>query len=233
MSKFCEECGSPLEDNASFCENCGTAVPQEPEAAPAGNFFTNFLNRLKSDKKFAIITGGIAVALVLVIVLICVFAGGGKGYTKAIDNYIAVMVKGDVDKVEKLVPPEYWEYAEDEMDMDLDDFIDEYEDNIDDMMDSLEDQYGKGIKATYEVLEEKELSEKKLEGIAEALEDTYDLDAKKVTAGYELEVEMTIEGDEDDDSNETELTVIKYDGNWYLVNWGKYDGEYYAYFNLG
>lgn len=232
MSKFCEECGSPLEENASFCENCGTAVPQEV-AAPAGNVFTKFVDRLKSDKKFAIIVGGIAVALVLVIVLICVFAGGGSSYSKALDNYFAVMGKGETKKIEALAPPEYWEYLEDEEDQDMDDVIDSFEDYWDEYSDYMEDEYGKNIKISYEILDEKELSEKKLEGIGEALEDTYDIDAKDVTAGYDLELEVTIKGSEDDDSEETEMSVVKINGDWYVISWYKSGSDYYAHFLVG
>ena len=229
MSKFCEECGSPMEDNASFCENCGTAVPQEA-AAPAGNVFTKFVDRLKSDKKFAIIVGGVAAALVLVIVLICVFSGGGSGYTKALDNYIDVMIKGNVKNLENLAPPQYWEYMEDENDMDMDDMMDSLEERLDDLKEYMEDEFGKNIKVTYEIRDEKELSEKKLEGIAEALEDTYDIDAKDVTAAYDLELKMTIKGSEDDDSDKTEMSVVKIDGKWYVFNWHKSGSDYYVSF---
>lgn len=36
MSKFCTQCGSAVEDNATFCSNCGNAIAaQQSEAQPA------------------------------------------------------------------------------------------------------------------------------------------------------------------------------------------------------
>lgn len=35
---FCKNCGSPLDDNASFCGNCGAKVNQEKaQAEPSSN----------------------------------------------------------------------------------------------------------------------------------------------------------------------------------------------------
>lgn len=34
MARFCEKCGSPLQDGAKFCEKCGASVAPAPEPAP-------------------------------------------------------------------------------------------------------------------------------------------------------------------------------------------------------
>ena len=31
MARFCEKCGSPLQDGAKFCEKCGASVAPAPE----------------------------------------------------------------------------------------------------------------------------------------------------------------------------------------------------------
>lgn len=97
-------------------------------------------------------------------------------------------------------------------------------------MEALEKEYGHNIRVTYKVEKKKELSEKRVEGITEALAEEYDLDEGKFGTAYELDLEMTIEGSEDGETDDSEITVIKYDGKWYMITWYKYDGEYRASF---
>ena len=164
--------------------------------------------------------------------LVLVFGGNG-GMTKPIDNLIAITFKGKFEKIKDMAPAEYWEYMEDEYDLDIDEMIEEAEENADDMMDFYEEEYGDNIRVSYKITKKKELSDKKLEGIAEALADAYDLDEDKFTSAYELDVEMTIKGSEDDDEEENEMTVIKYAGKWYAITWYKSGDEYRASFMLG
>ena len=281
MSKFCNNCGKPLDDAMRFCDGCGApqeaapqpvapqqpqyqppqaqqsvyyqppqaVAPQQPQypvpqrQAPAKNSSFDFnkllgevktvckglINRCKVDKKFMYTCIGIAGGALLAIILLIVLLSGG-GYTQPIDTLINVTFKGKVSQIKNLAPAEYWEYLEEEYDIEIDDIIDEAEDSFDDMMDYFEDEYGKNIRVTYKVVDKKKLSDKKIEGIAEALADKYDLDEDKFTDGYELEVEMTIKGSEDDDTDETEITVIKYKGKWYAITWSKSGSNYRADF---
>ena len=55
---FCKNCGSPLDDNASFCGNCGAKVNQEKaQAEPSSN------KKKHSPLKF--------VFLILALLLVC------------------------------------------------------------------------------------------------------------------------------------------------------------------
>jgi len=176
---------------------------------------------------------GIAAAAVVVLIVLLALVFGGGGMTKPIDTMIDVSFKGKVEKIKDMAPAEYWEYMEDEYDMDIDDVIDEAEEEFDDMIDSLEDEYGDNIRVSYKVEKKKKLSDKKLEGIAEALADAYDLDEGDFTEAYELDLEMTIKGSEDDDSDDNEMTVIKYKGKWYAISWYKSGSDYHASFMTG
>lgn len=252
MSKFCQNCGKALDDAVRFCDGCG--APQQaaaPQAAPAApkqdsdfkktldkvvtevkTFANGFVNRCKADKKFLYTCIGAVAGVIVVIVLLSLLLGGG-GMTKPIDLMIDVGFKGKVEKIKQMAPADYWEYMEDEYDMDVDDMIEEAEEGLEDTLDYLEEEYGENIRVSYKVTKKKKLSDKKLEGIAEALADAYDLDEDKFTEAYELDVEMTIKGSEDDDEDENELTVIKYKGKWYAITWYKSGDNYRANFMLG
>lgn len=254
MSKFCQNCGKELDEAMNFCDGCGAPqqaasqpapVAAEPEAPKASfdlnkiidevkTFANGLVNRCKADKKFMYTCIGVAAAAVAVLVLLlCLVFGAGGGYTAPIDTLIDISFEGKVKKLKDLAPQEYWDWHEDTYNADIDDLIEEAEDNFDDMMEYYEEQYGDNIKVSYKVEEKKALSSRKLKGIAEALADKYDIDEDKVTAGYELEVEMTIKGSEDDDDDDSEMTVIKYKGKWYAISWYKSGSEYSASFLTG
>lgn len=244
MSKFCPNCGKALDDAVQFCDGCGAqqAVPQQPakksfdinktvnEVKMVGN---GIINRCKVDKPFMYKTLGVVAAVVVVLIVIIALLAGG-GYKGAINTYIDYALEGKYKKLEKLAPKDYWNYLEDEIDdFDMDDLLDEAEDFSEATVEYFEDEYGDNYKVSYKIEDKKKLSDKKLEGIAEAMADAYDLDEDKFTDGYELELEVTVKGSEDDDDDEMDLTVIKYKGKWYPISWGKYNGKYYASFMVG
>ena len=250
MSKFCKHCGSELNDNDIFCANCGgkneveevvnaevaqdNEVEAPAEEAPVAEEATNpvqkiadkvmgftgtYVEKAKKDPKIAIIgIGAVVAVLVLAIVLSVVFSG--PAYKGAIDNYFAVISKGEFNRIEKMAPKEYWDYMEEEMDMDIDDYLDQIEDNelYDTMMEFLELQYGDNIQISYKILEADELSKKKLDTVRDGLKENYDIAKKSVTEGYKVEVEATIKGDDDEESEEQDMIVVKISGNWYVVS---------------
>ncbi len=217
MNEFCQNCGNPLEEGATFCSNCGANIEA---AAPADE---NIINKLLKEPKKLII--GLVAILVVVALIVGITSIASNAYTKAIDNYIAVTFEGKSKAIKNLAPKAYWEYLEDEEDETLDDMIEDYEDNWDDTIDVLEDQFGDKIKVTYEIEDKDDLSKKKIEKINEALEDSYDFKENSVKKGYKLDVEMKIKGSEDDDKTDSELTVVKIGGSWYLIRFYEIDDE--------
>lgn len=247
MSKFCSHCGSAMEDHATVCANCGAGVaapqveqpaPQVVEAipveAPAANQLPPVVNDVIGKVKAKPVLAAIPVAAIVAIILIIVLLSSlfSAGYTKPIDNLIDITFNGKFDNIEDMAPEAYWAYVEDEYDVDLDDMIDDAEDNYDELMEYYEEEYGSNIKVSYDVLDKKELSEKKVKKIASALKDQYDIDKDALTKVYELEVELEIKGSEDDDSSGTELIVAKIDGDWYLISYYEYDDEYRVSFMI-
>lgn len=232
MSKFCNNCGSIMEDDAVFCTNCGAreeAAPaaepvaaeapvfeESPAAAPAKKDFKALFASLKERPDFKTLVIASA-ALVVAIVLAIVFLCSGGSYKTAVKNYQAVM-NGNVGKITSLAPSGYWKYLEEEEDLTKADVKENFKEYYEEFEEMLEDQYGKNAKITIKITDADDLSKKKLEALAENIEDNYDIDEKKVTAGYELECEMTIKGEEDDDETEQTLYAVKIGGSWYLVS---------------
>ena len=220
MSKFCANCGNQLNDNDMFCQNCGARqeVAQQPymqqpmqASKPAA--------KLPLSKNMLIAIGAAAVLVIALIIIISTATAGG-GYKSAIDNMIDVTFKGKLDKIEDCYPKEYWEYMEEELDMNLKEMIEELEDEevFEDMMDELEDEYGKNVKISYKVLEDEKADKDIFDSVKEGLKDNYDIPKKNLKEVREVELEMTIKGKDDKDSEETTLYIAKIGKKWYIVN---------------
>ena len=225
--------GVPAQYAATVAECCANPVtvtlPQGETSKNLQNF--ELLCRTLLQHGFTrtdcvVAVGGGALIVVVIILL------AGNQYTTALDNYIAVNFRGDASKIELLAPKEYWDYVEEEYDRTVEDMKDSLEENWDDVKDALEDQYGKNVKVTYKVTKEREISDKKLEKIAEALEETYGIDEKSVKAGYKIEAELTISGSEDDDDDEGTFNIIKIGNRWYMINYYESGDELKVYFNV-
>ena len=222
---FCPKCGKPFEENASNCAYCGAKNPAAPAAA--NNTVNEIVNKAKSlNKKNIAILAGAVVAVVLVIILISSLFGGG--YKKAIDNFLDFSVKGDVDVLEKLAPEDFWEELEDEYDVKVKDIEDTIEDMLEAQIEKLEDDYGKNVKVKYKVIEKEKMDEDDLDDIKDDLKDSYGIAKKSVKKGLEVEIEATIKGKEDEDTNEIELRLVKIDGDWYYIDIFS-QLKYYAY----
>lgn len=248
MSKFCTNCGEALSDDAAFCVKCGTRVgeqsvqsAQEPsdsasassscdtcesaqceQKAPAEtNGFAGkvnaFVAKLKNkDKKAIGITAGIVVVLILIVVLVICLGGGGP--EKALDNYISVLYNGKVNKLEKLAPAEYWEYLEDESDVSMKDVEEQMEELNKTLIRGLEDEYGDNIKVSYKILEKDDASSSDLDEMKDYIKSNYDIPKKSVTDAVELEVELTVRGDDDEETTESTFYAVKVGGDWYICS---------------
>lgn len=244
MSKFCKNCGTELADEAAFCKNCGTstAAPetapveasaeasacdctecngdcaqQEAPAAQETGFagaVNGFIAKLKNkDKNALLITCGAALTLVIILVLAIVLSGGGA--EDAADNYFKVAYKGKASKVEDLAPESYWEYADDELSVDVEDVEECIEDFYDTSIDMYEEMVGKDVSFSYEIVDTDEVGESDLDKIKDYLKSHYDIAKKDVDEAVELELEIVIEGDDDEDELEETIYAVKIDGDWY------------------
>lgn len=215
---FCPNCGRQIEDESKGCPICDAKPETNPLTSKNnGDFGSAPVNPNKSQtKNIAIILGGV-VAFILVIVLL-VSVAGGKPYEKAIDNYFDVFFSGEVEKIKSLAPEAYWEYMEDEYDLDLDDYIEDMEDEMEDYLEEMEDEFGKKAKVTYKITDADRLDEDDLKDLKDTMKDDYDISKKSVTDAYELELEVTIKGEDDEDDAEMDVIVVKIDGKWYMTD---------------
>lgn len=196
-------------------------LPQANQAKPQ-----DAVKKLMSNPKLPVIAIAAVAAIVVIIILASIL---GKGYEKAVDNYFDAYFKGKVDKIEDCMPKEVWEYAAEEMeeegvDVDgaddlvqgcKDGYLESYEENI------VDGEFGEFKKFDYKIEKAKKVTDSKLEKIAEALDETYEIDEDDVKKAYKLKLdgEIVFEDDEIDldDAGLDELYSVKIGGKWYLV----------------
>lgn len=245
MSKFCKNCGTELADTAAFCKNCGTSVvseaapeqvtadysavdnseyasefeqPTVPVAKESGfvGAVNNFINKIKNkDTTALLITGGVALSLVIFLVLAIVFAGGGA--EDAVDNYFKVAFKCKSGAVEDLAPEAYWEYLEDKANIDVEDI----EDFVDDkdyrklLESTFKQKVGKDVSFSYDIVETDEVGKNDFDDIKDTLKNNYDIAKKDIEDAVEIVIEITAEGDDDEEESEMKIIAVKIDGDWY------------------
>jgi len=239
MSKFCKNCGAELADTAAFCKECGSSVannitveasqtktPYASESGtgsytyeiPAVEENSNFVDKINNkDRKTFLILACVGLALVLCVVFVVVFSGGGSSAEEAFDKYIKVVYNGDVDLIEELAPEAYWEHAKDEYDIKVKDVNEYYEDEFEKDMDKWEDKFGDNIDVSYEIIGTDTVSESKLDKIKSSLKSS-GISKKDIEDAVELEVEITIKGDDDEDSAELECYAVQISGEWYICH---------------
>ena len=137
---------------------------------------------------------------------------------KALDNYISVVCNGKVNKLEKLAPAEYWECLEDENDVSMKDAEEQMEELNKTLIRGLEDEYGDNIKVSYKILENDDASSSDLDSMKDYIKSNYDIPKKSVTDAVELEVELTVRGDDDEETGESTFYAVKVDEDWYICS---------------
>ena len=137
---------------------------------------------------------------------------------KALDNYISVVYNGKVNKLEKLAPAEYWECLEDENDVSMKDAEEQMEELNKTLIRRLEDEYGDNIKVSYKILEKDDASSSDLDEMKDYIKSNYDIPKKSVTDAVELEVELTVRGDDDEETGELTFYAVKVDEDWYICS---------------
>lgn len=236
---FCKNCGSEIKSGTSFCANCGS--PIENISMPTNQ------PQKKSNKIVGIVASLVVVAVLIVgmIAIIKAISGGGN-YEEVAEKYALAEANFDYEEAAKYVAfdteellNDYFDYLCNLSGKSITELYEALEDEYDVSVDSMDDvfkcarlaqeeerreDYG-AYTISVEIVDSKELSKSKLESLIDDYEsgmgDIFDLDdyldTGKIKKGYEVEVKVVIDGDEDYDSSVNTYTVIKYKGKWKVL----------------
>ena len=168
-------------------------------AGKAKGWATDYVQKVKTDKKYMVIT-----AVVVVVILLLLF---GKmlmpGYG-VVNSYMNGMKKFNAEKIVKLYHKDMYDDEDDEID-ELEERFEGYED----------DDY----KITgFKIRECEKYSKDEVEDLAETLESYYDIDEDDVQAARTYYVKYTYDEDGDKGLSYRSVTVVKIEGKWYLMS---------------
>lgn len=236
---FCTNCGTPLA-NAPGQGPMFTPPPAPvppPAQAPVNNGFPGYdqntfppepnpafledVGRAKAaTNKNTIIAACIigAAVIAIVVVLLLIFTGGG--YKKPLDNLVKSYETGKGSYyAETLTPAQKSSLEEDYINKSNKyDSIEEYYDDVfGSKQESLKDRYGDDFSISYNITKKTELKDSMLKSYASGYKSTF---GKKVdiSAGYDLDLEVTWKGADKDEDGDKNITVLKVDGDWVLYN---------------
>lgn len=212
---FCGKCGTQNAEGIANCVCCGEPLQQEPtqESKPKKTTFLDLLKALSGNKEKMIAVIAVAVAALICFVIILCLIFGGNGPKSVAEKYVKAVTKPDFNAAVKLIHKDVIKEAKknnkDDY-FDFDDIIDGYDEYVEE---TFEDTYGDDWKIKIKSIEEDDLKKSKLKDIKERYDDDYDI---KVTDAKEVEVELKIEGDDDDGKLDYTLIIVKIGGKWYL-----------------
>lgn len=202
---FCSNCGKPLQDGeVCSCQYGGGIVAQN--------------NKNNVGKGLAVMGAGLVAGVAVIVLVFSSLFGGG--YKKPVKDYVKALNHCDTKKLlSVMLPDDKIKELKKEMKdsiIDWDALLDKIDESLEDNMEELEDDYGKNVKISAEILDKKKIKGDELEEIQEEYEDLYDAEVKKA---YKLNVEMTIKGKKDKETNKSSLYVVKVKGD----DWKIYD----------
>lgn len=165
-----------------------------------------YKKNIKTDKKLWI--GTAVVALVVVLLLVSLMGGSGKGAAK---KYANAMVKGDAKALMSVLHEDFVESFDDILEYgDYDDLEEMWEEAFESRED--EDIEYKG----YEITDvKKDYDRDDIEDVAEYLNDAYDIDEDSVKNVVRYTIKFEVEYDGDDETEKEKVFFVKIGSKWY------------------
>ena len=222
---FCGKCGTQVNDGVKFCPGCGAALGN-PEASEAVQPTPQpvvqptpqqvYIPETQAPKEGKISNKKLRIAIIAVILLGAIVGAyflffGSNGPTDVLDKLFEAHEEHDVDIMIDEV------YA----DITLDSYIDAYS-IVEDAMDDAIYSWGCGedITITYKIEDEERVTGEDLAELKEDIYDWYDVSNPgryDITDAYEYEIIYTVKGSERTVEYETDITMIKENGEWHML----------------
>lgn len=224
---YCKNCGNYNDDNASFCLTCGAALQQPQPQQEEGYQPAEYPQQYDEPKKklqiskpllFGII-GGVA-AVALAIILLTTLLGGQHTWKGALNSAFNAVKNFDAEKTVDLAYPGKVLKALKEDDTSKSDLKKQIASSYKSMKNYMDSDYKKAWKSmSYKIVEVEDMDEDEIEDINDAYSRRYDTPDNYVKAGKVVTIEVKLKIDGEYETTETEITMIKCEGKWYV-----YDG---------
>ena len=140
-------------------------------------------------------------------------------YMKPIENYFEGIEKNDGE----LMMEAYHEYQlnyekKNYHDGSADELEDSYKSGVKTLYNLLKEEFGSDLTISVSVEDKEKIDKGYLKDYEEYLQEKWDTKSLEVTEGYEVEVKVTVKGDDDKDSDSSDFVVLKVDGDWCMCD---------------
>lgn len=233
MSKFCTKCGATLDDNASFCTTCGAKFETAPQTANTANANENAtilekfkananadgVKKLTSNPNFSKYVGLGAVALVAIILIVVLCSLFTAGYKKTLNKYYDAVEEKDGALLMECYSEYELDFVAERRDIKKKDLEKTYKATAKSSYEYYKEEYGRDFKIKYKVADKEKVEKSDLKDMEEYLQLKFDKKKLKVSKAYLLDLEVTIKGDDDEDTEDVEVYVLKIDGKWCISDY--------------
>ena len=213
--------GQPYANGQGY-GNVGTPYQGMPGCAGMGGAFNGnpyspygaAAQPQNSRKTLAVI--GIIVGLIVMIALVLLIVlltrdNRHRTYEQVVGVYMDGLKKQDLDRMEEAFP----ERIREALRRDMLRYYDSEDEFWEDYNESLEWFCGKHVKMTYKIAQAEPLLDYRIADCEQECMEEYHYDVS-ISAGYEVELEITFKGSEDEYDTELDLEVVEIDGKWYV-----------------
>ena len=230
----CSKCGAVLDADTVFCPECGAmtvdmtiqqpAMPPMPEEEPEKKPEeipekqpSQWKLLVKQYRGALIAMGATVGALLTAAVVIVAIALQPGDYTTAVENYIEIAYEGNFEKLDLLLPEEYWDYMGQKNHFGLAAYKKECELIFLQMRFFMASNCGEDMEISYEITEETPVNGEDLDKIRGDLA-TYGIKSTSVKSAYAIGVKMNFSGSKGaDEAGLANCYAILIGDCWYLA----------------
>lgn len=227
---YCIKCGAENENNAKFCVECGAKlqnVHMGRENAVTEKKVTEklpYMNKMEevttksqkeSRRKIKIVPIIILLVLVAAVVVFPKFIMSGQAEKKIIKEFVKAEMTGDAEKIIDILPEEVLEIVKTEGGMSRNELAEVMRKQFDSVIGTLESTYGEDWKYSYKIKSIKKVSQEDLEDIKDMYSNDLELELD-ISEAKTAEVEINVSGNQIENSNTLDVSLIKVGGTWYL-----------------
>lgn len=125
----------------------------------------------------------------------------------------------DITKKElkSMFPDACWDYLEEEANMTFDEWYEMASEAFADERADLEDEFGEDVKLQYEILNKNEVDEEEFDEFKGNMKEYFGIKASSIGECYEVELEATMSGEYEEETEEMTWHVVEIDGSWYVA----------------
>lgn len=224
MSKFCGNCGKPMDDDALVCGNCGTPYSGETEVKGSKPVKISGVNTMAPEKKkkikLIVKLSALGVAIIIVAVIAINIISSFTGYKGAVNTAFNAFKNYDINTLVSMTSDIAYNG------IDSNKIEESISKDVSATLDSYESVAGHDMSISYDITDSYKLSDRKYQEFLKYVEQSYNYDSSDISEVVKVDLDIKTKGSLGESNYPVnDLYMIKERGNWYIYK--GYVGNYY------